>query len=587
MQRSESPAADAASTASVIVAAFVAYNDDFRAVTRRTAGCFARRDWTGTRHNAVRRIELYEEAVNRSVSALTESLGGRLHDRDLWADVKAAYAAEIRAYPDAAFFKTFFSSISRRVFNTIGVDLRVEFAASDVTPPEAPADGAGLNRYENRGAIRWLIDQVLTDFDLGAPCRDRERTIHFIAAEIEAYVDARGVADVGTLELLTPVFYRATRAYLVGRIDGPDWSSPLVIALRNSDEGVVADAVILSDADVSMLFGYARSYFHADIDNVAAAVSYLRRLMPRKPLAEIYTVLGRARQGKTERYRSLFSHLEDSSDLFVHASGVKGMVMEVFTLPSFDVVFKVIRDRFEYPKTSSREEVMQKYDLVFKRDRAGRLVDAQEFRRLRFPEARFDPDLLMSLLEHCAETCRVEDGDVVVEHAYIERRLVPLNIYLADASTEEACAAAIDYGQAIRDLAYSNIFAGDLLIKNFGVSRHGRVIFYDYDELCLVTDCNFRHMPDPQDEYDEMRDGAWFYVGPNDIFPEQFIEFLGFKPAAKQAFLDHHGDLLSADFWNRLKRRLADGEVLEVLPYTAKNWTEHRGSLLVPATGRT
>ena len=579
------PVDDAAATARGIVDAFVAYNEEFRRVTRLAARSFEARDWVETRRNAVRRIELYEDAVNRSVTRLREKLGAQAQDRDLWAAIKQAYAERIAGFSDNAFFKTFFSSITRRIFRTVGVDVRVEFAASDVSPPDVSADGADVRRYENRGAVRWLFDQVLSDFSFGVPYRDRERTIRFIATEIEAYCAAQDLGDIACVELLAPVFYRSTRAYLAGRIDGDGWSSTLVVAMRNGDEGIVADAVILSDSDVRMLFGYTRSYFHVDLENVGATVSYLRLLMPRKPLAEIYTVLGRAKQGKTERYRSLFQHLEHSTDRFVHASGVKGMVMEVFTLPSYDVVFKVIRDRFEYPKTSSRADVMDKYDLVFKRDRAGRLVDAQEFRRLRFPEDRFAPELLASLLEHCAETCRIEDGNLVVEHAYIERRLVPLNLYLADAGTEAACAAAIDYGQAIRDLAMSNIFAGDLLIKNFGVSRHGRVIFYDYDELCLVTDCNFRHLPEPEDDYDELRADAWFYVGPNDVFPEQFIEFLGFKPDAKQAFLDHHSDLLTAEFWTRLGQRLAGGEVLEVLPYTARNWTEHRGRSLVPRTG--
>jgi len=260
------------------------------------------------------------------------------------------------------------------------------------------------------------------------------------------------------------------------------------------------------------------------------------------------------------------------------------MVMEVFTLPSFDVVFKIIRDRFDYPKTGSRDDVMAKYKLVFMRDRAGRLVDAQEFRQLRFPRQRFDAELLHDLLEECGSTCRVEGDDLVVEHAYIERRMIPLNLYLETASDEQAAAAAIDYGQAIKDLALSNIFAGDLLLKNFGVSRHGRVIFYDYDELCLVTDCNFRRMPEPQDDIDEMRPGAWFYVGPHDIFPEQFIEFLGFQAHAKQAFLEHHADLLTPEYWTNLKHRHEAGEIFEVLPYVVDHRTEHRGHTIVPIT---
>jgi len=574
----------ATAVARQLVAAFVRYNDDFREITRRAAGCFEARDWQQNRRDAVERIELYDRSVSHAIANLGASIDTGKTDRAFWSAVKREYAERILAYPDNAFFKTFFSSVSRRVFKTVGVDPDVEFLAADVLVEEKPLDENDVRTYFNRGALDLLVDQVLSDFRFGVPYRDRDNAIRFIAAELDAYCKSRVAhRDIEVVELLRPVFYRATRAFIVGRIGGDDWVAPFVIALRNSDDGIVADAVIASRADVSMLFSFTRSYFHVDLSHVGATVGFLQRLMPRKPMEEVYTALGRAKQGKTERYRSLFQHFRESRDLVERARGVKGMVMEVFTLPSYDVVFKVIRDHFAYPKTGSREDVMKKYDLVFKRDRAGRLVDAQEFRRLRFPRVRFEPGLLDDLLKECAVACRIDDDDLVIEHAYIERRLVPLNLYLESASDAQATAAAIDYGQSIKDLALSNIFAGDLLLKNFGVTRHGRVIFYDYDELCLVTDCKFRQLPEPQDDVDEMRAGAWFYVGPHDIFPEQFINFLGFKSHAKQAFIDHHGDLLTPEYWNDLKRRHEAGEVFEVLlPYTVRNRTEHRGHVLVP-----
>ena len=576
------PPAAVSAIAEQLVEAFLRYNADFRELTQRAARCFEERDWQQGRANAVARIELYDQAVGRALGELGSTIDASESGKAAWVAVKERYAELIREYPDNAFFKTFFSSISRRLFNTVGVDPRAEFIAEDVLLDEKPLDDKDVRTYSNRGALRFLIDQVLSDFSFGVPYRDRERTIRFVTAEIEAYCRENNLhQDLEVVELLVPIFYRATRAFIVGHIGGEDWIAPLVIAFRNTGDGVVADAVILSRNDVSMLFGFTRSYFHVDLEHVGATVGFLQRLMPRKPMDEIYTVLGRAKQGKTERYRLFFEHLRNSHDLIVRARGVKGMVMEVFTLPSFDVVFKVIRDRFDYPKTGSRDDVMAKYKLVFMRDRAGRLVDAQEFRRLRFPRRRFDPELLEDLLEECGSTCRVEGEDVVVEHAYIERRLVPLNLYLESATDEQAAAAAIEYGQAIKDLALSNIFAGDLLLKNFGVSRHGRVIFYDYDELCLVTDCRFRRMPEPQDDIDEMRPGAWFYVGPNDIFPEQFIDFLGFKAHAKQAFLEHHGDLLTPEYWNGLKNRHEAGEIFEVLPYAVRHRTEHRGHTIV------
>ncbi len=563
--------------AGAIVDAFLGYNKQFRLITQRARGRFERRQWAAAQNDAAERIDLYDTVVSRTVAELREWLGDRREDRELWAGAKRRYAEEIEAYPDTEFFKTFFSSITRRIFSTIGVDPAVEFIALDVEPSAHTPERVERRVYTNRGALDFLLDEVLSDYSFSVPFRDRERTINYVTSEIDAFRESHGPrARILSVELLEPVFYQATRAYLVGRIQGNDWRSPLVIALKNTDEGIYADAVILSESDVSMLFGFTRSYFHVDLEVVSATVALLKSMLPRKPVAEIYTVLGRAKQGKTERYRSFFRHLEESDDLFVRARGDKGMVMEVFTLPSYDIVFKVIRDRFAYPKTTVRKDVMEKYQLVFKHDRAGRLVDAQEFRRLELGKHRFEDSLLEELLAACSETCRIEGDDLIVEHLYVERRLTPLNLYLQEAEEEKAVRAVIDYGQAIRDLAFSNIFAGDLLLKNFGVTRHGRVIFYDYDELCLVTEANFRNMPTPRDDMEEMQAGAWFYVGPNDVFPEQFIEFLGLKPACREAFMEHHAELLKAEWWIGVQKRLNAGEILEVVPYSPRSWADHR-----------
>jgi isocitrate dehydrogenase kinase/phosphatase len=300
---------------------------------------------------------------------------------------------------------------------------------------------------------------------------------------------------------------------------------------------------------------------------VGEVVRFLKEILPRKWVSELYTVLGRAKQGKTERFRELFRHLQGSDDQFVLAPGEKGLVMVCFTLPSFDVVFKIIRDKFPYQKNIQRQDVLAKYDLVFKHDRAGRLVDAQEFKLVKLPRARFAPDLLEEMLGETANTVHEEGDDLVIGHMYVERRMTPLNLYVRTATPQQAEKAVLDYGQCIRDLAVTNIFPGDLLLKNFGVTRNERVIFYDYDELCLVTDCRFREIPESQHEEDEMRAETWYYVGENDVFPETFLNFLGFDAHLKQVFLDAHREILTAEWWRGIQERLREGDLLEVLPY--------------------
>jgi isocitrate dehydrogenase kinase/phosphatase len=551
-----------------IVDAFGRYNAEFRAITRRAPLRFDARDSKGGQRDAVERIGLYDRYVNQTIAELHLTLGAAAQDRPLWRQIHAEFAAQIGALPDPEFTKTFFSSISRRLFGTVGVAPDIEFVATDLDPLAAVHSAVGTNTYLNHGSLSLLFEDLLGDVRFRSPWRDLDKSIAHVSEEVQAHLRARGVRrDILRVEVIRPVFYQISRAYVVGRLVGREFLVPLVIALKNTDGGLLVDAVMLAEADVSIVFSFTRSYFHVDLERVAEAVVFLKSILPLKPVSELFTVLGRARQGKTERYRELMRNLAATSDQFVHAAGERGLVMVCFTLPSFDVVFKVIRDRFAYPKTVLRQEVMDKYRMVFIHDRAGRLVDAQEFRRLRFPRARFAPELLEELQREAAGTVHEDGADLVFDHMYIERRMTPLNLHLRNSSPADAERAVIDYGQCLRDLAYTNIFPGDLLLKNFGVTRHGRVIFYDYDELCRVTDCNFRDVPPATNEEDEMRGEAWFYVGDNDIFPETFINFLGLDDAQRAALLRMHGEILTAAFWRGVQQRLTDGEVLEVLPY--------------------
>lgn len=558
----------AASAAILVVACFARYNQEFRAISRRAQERFENRDWKGSQRDAVERLELYTQSVRDTQAMLATTLGQRLLDIPLWRAIKSRLAAEITGMPDPEFLKTYFSSITRRVFQTVGVDPEVEFFALDLDPLRGTSSDGMTVSYANRGSLPLLVEEILGNCRLKVGWRDFEGSVEHVVTDIRLHLQRVGEGrPVQVIELVEPVFFQMSRAYLVGRLLGEGFQLPLVVALRNTERGLLVDAVMLRESDVSILFSFTRSYFHVDLERVGDAVCFLRNLMPRKPVSELFTVLGRAKQGKTERFREIFRHLEATDDRFVVAPGEKGLVMACFTLASFDVVFKVIRDRFPMVKNVLREEVMAKYDMVFRHDRAGRLVDAQEFKQVRFPRHRFDAEVLRELLGECALSAHEEGDDLILGLVYIERKLTPLNLYLKSATPEQAELAVIEYGQAIRELAYTNIFAGDLLLKNFGVTRHGRVIFYDYDELCPVTDCRFRDLPQARDDEDELRADPWFQVNDNDVFPETFIRFLPFDPRLKAVFLDKHGVLLEAEWWRQLQARLREGDMVEVLPY--------------------
>lgn len=554
--------------AKAICEAFKDYNAEFRQITQRARGRFENCDWRGSQRDAVERIELYDLAVRRTVVELKRRMGYLTKDRLLWIKTKHHYANIIEYYVDSEFYKTFYSSISRLIFKTVGVDPDVEFLALDIEPISRITKPVSTKEYIITESIHNSFSGFLEDTGFTIPFKEINQSATYVIDEITSFCAIhKNQPKILRIEIMGPVFYQITRAYLVGKIYGHNWTSPFVVTLKHEDCGIQVDAVMMSEKEIGILFSYTRSYFHVDLKTVGDAVVYLMTLMPLKTAGELYTVLGRAKQGKTDRYRNIFRHLEHSEDLFIHAPGDKGLVMVVFSLPSYDIVIKVIRDRFAYPKTTSRKDVVERYQLVFEHDRAGRLADAQEFRHMKFRVDRFTPELLEELLTETAETSRIEGDHIIINHCYIEHRFTPLNLYLNDASRTDAKKVIYDYGQAIKDLALSNIFPGDLLLKNFGVTRRGRVIFYDYDELCMVTDCNFRDLPPAQSIEDEMAAEAWYYVADNDIFPEQFISFLGFDDDIKAFFLNWHGEILTAEYWRNLQNRHRVGEVLTVTPY--------------------
>jgi isocitrate dehydrogenase kinase/phosphatase len=427
-----------------------------------------------------------------------------------------------------------------------------------------------VRRRSTAGRTADTVQAILRAAGFDVAFEDPTRDAALAAERIEAQWVAGGApAPIDGIEMLDPVFFRRKGAYLVGRVVGGNRAMPLLLPIVHGRHGLRVDAVLFTEEDVSIVFSFTRSYFHADVAHPAEVIAFLRALMPAKPVAELYAALGYHRHGKTEFYRGLRRHLAHTDERFDIAPGAPGMVMIVFAMPGFDVVFKVIRDHFAPPKQTTPSEVRRRYDLVFAHDRAGRLVDAQEFEGLAFPTEHFTRRLLDELTSAAGRTARVSGNTVAFSHLYTERRVRPLNLYLEDADPGEACRVALDYGQAIRDLAATNVFPGDLLLKNFGVTRHGRVVFYDYDELRLLSECRFRGLPQAQYPEDELSGEPWFHVGPDDVFPEDLGRFIPFTGPVREAFLAAHRDLYQPRFWQDLQARSERGEILDIFPYPA------------------
>ena len=488
---SNSRSSHAEALAGILYERFEAFHSDFIAVTARAGGRFLARDWHGHRQDAAERLNLHTDAVLDTVDACRARLPGT-GARQAWIDAQRLYVQLVTHRSDMELAETFYNSVTRRLFGVVGLDRELEFIW--LGPTALPhTDGAGPEHYSASASesTEAAVAAILADSPLGPHFADLSRDAALVAGRIDGYLDGvwRGL---DAIDMLSAVFYRQKGAYLVGRLRWLNRVSPCILPIVHDGTGVHVDAALLTEPAASRLFSYARSYMHVLSERPAAVVAFLKSMLPVKPVAELYTSLGYSQHGKTNLFRALYRHMEHSNTRFEHSRGAPGTVMAVFALPSFDVVFKVIKDRFPASKRTTPEDVKRRYRLVFGYDRVGRLVDAQEFENLTFARDRFDDDLLDELQQECSRTVTVTDTEVVLGHVYTERRVYPLDLYLREMAPDRALAAAIDYGNAIKDLAAANIFPGDLFCKNFGVTRLGSVVFYDYDELALLSEVNFR-----------------------------------------------------------------------------------------------
>lgn len=557
--------------AEIVEQDFADFHASFLAATRRVRTLFERRDWAGVRQETVERMRLQSSYVGRSLNEVRGVVGRAGADpaaRESWQALKAAYSRQVVGRDDVELAKTFFNSLTRKVFSHVGVDPGIDYQSDDIPLPYKGWEMAAARMYAARRIDEALVDRVLADAELDVGFVDRAEDARLATAVIvEAVAGHFGSPEIEALDVLRPVFFRNKGAYLVGRVRRGGDTMPLLFALLHGEGGLVLDAVLPGEDEASVVFSFARWYFHVSVDSPREVIGFLQSILPRKRIAELYNSLGFIKHAKTELYRDLVGEVARADEPFRVARGQRGLVMAVFTLPAFDWVFKVIRDRFPPQKSTTRWEVMKRYRQVLEQDRVGRMVDFQEFEHLPLPRERFSDELLEELLEAAGDTVRVSGDEVVFDHVYAERRVTPLDVYLQEAEPAAAEAAVIDYGQCLRDLAAANVFPGDLLLKNFGVTRHGRVVFYDYDEFSPLVDLDFRRFPESPHADDEMAAEPWFSVEEGDVFPEEMRRFLGLEGRLREVFEEHHAELFEVDFWRRMQAADASGEVIDFFPY--------------------
>jgi isocitrate dehydrogenase kinase/phosphatase len=554
----------------------------FRQASAEAKGRFEAADWPGQQRAQAQRIEYYDRRVAEATERLQTEFNAASLPMEVWQQVKLHYIGLLIKHYQPELAETFFNSVTTKILHRSYFHNDFIFVRSTVSTEHLENEEPGAlptyrAYYPTRSTLVETWYRVVHNFQLDREFEDLDRDVASLMDAVAAQLGQFRMRANFQIQVLSSLFFRNKGAYIVGKVINGFTETPFALPILHGESGgLVIDAALFGEDDLQLVFSFARAYFMVQMEVPSAYVQFLSSLMPRKPRSEIYSALGLQKQGKSVFYRDLLMHMRHSSDKFRIAPGIKGMVMLVFDLPSFPYVFKVIKDFYPPPKETTRELIKSKYLLVKRHDRVGRMADTLEYSDVAFPRHRFEDELVAELKHFCPSLLE-EDGDMlVIRHAYIERRMVPLNIYLQDATPAQIAQVVVEYGNAIKDLVRANIFPGDMLWKNFGVTRLGKVVFYDYDEIENLVDCSFRRIPTPRNEEEEMSGEVWYRVGPKDVFPETFGPFLLGNPAVREVFMKHHADLLDAAFWQGHKERIMAGYVHDVFPYEAQKRFEAR-----------
>jgi len=541
----------------------------FSEITRSAQQRFEQCQWAEVQKAARERTDFYELRVSETLSTLKQDFAINELDQNLWQQIKQHYIELLHTHNQPELAETFYNSVFCHLFERKYYHNGFIFVKSAVGSEIKPHASIYTSFHPATKGLYSTIEEVLTRPNFNLPFANLKQDIgNIVKAFRQRAMKTRYQVEELQFDMLDHVFYRNKGAYIIGRVISPEGATPFIVSVLNDENGALyIDALLTDEEYMAVVFGFARAYFFVDCQHPYDLVKFLHQLIPHKTRADLYASIGFHKQGKTQFYRDFLNHLEKSNDKLELAAGIKGMVMSVFTLPSYPYVFKIIKDKFSPTKTVTKKQVKEKYRLVKLHDRVGRMADTMEYSEVAFPKNRFSERLLEELLKVAPSIIRFEDNLVIIEHLYIERKMTPLNLYLADANDEQIEDALYGYGKAIKQLISADIFPGDMLLKNFGVTRHGRVIFYDYDEITYMNEVNFRVKPKAVTEEQIYASEPWYTVEPGDMFPEELATFALANLKYRAAFAKHHADLFEASFWQQCQQNVANGVYEDVFPY--------------------
>ncbi|MDB4598407.1 bifunctional isocitrate dehydrogenase kinase/phosphatase [Candidatus Pseudothioglobus singularis] len=573
------------SIAKKILLGFEHHYQNIKSASIEAKRCFEEKEWEKIENDSKLRLNFYDEQVDVFCKNLSSELkkqtlyGAKAEfnetqkmnkfNSDFWKNTKHVYIELITSHKQPELAETFYNSVFCRIFSRSFYNNQYIFTKPCVSLNYIDMDEPVIDSYfVDDGQLKETLTSVLNNYKFSCKFGNLDQDIERLQEQLIKQMP-RLQSEVFELQFISTPFIRGKCAYIVGKIVTQLHSDvPVLIALLNDEnKGLYVDSLLTDIGSISIIFSFSRSYFFITTDYPSAIVEYLKELLPGKTRAVLYSAIGLHKQGKTLLYRHFLKYSKITSEKLIIAPGIKGMVMSVFTFPMYPYVFKVINDQFAPPKMGTKEMVKDRYYFVKNHVRIGRLADTWEFSNVAFPLKDIDDALLKELEKKASSNIEIENDLLIIKHMYIENKMTPLNMYLETANIKQQNHIINDYGKAIDELINSNIFPGDMLTKNFGVTRQNRVVFYDYDEITLMSTPIFKKIPKAKTYEQEMASEPWYYVGQNDVFPEEFKYFMLPNPYMKEVFNKKYKKLLDADYWVSIQEKIKQNGVMDYYPY--------------------
>ncbi len=558
--------------------------------------CFENMEWSIIEVASKLRMNFYAKQVNTFSKKLTKELNQQRStntkttlsqltniekfNSEFWKETKLCYVELITGHNQPELAETFYNSVFCRLHDRSFYNNQYIFTKPCVSLNYIDLENPVTESYfVQPGELQETFKNILQSFSFKCKFGNLERDIQRLEEQFYSQIE-RLKNDIFEIQVINTVFIRGKGAYIVGKIVSQiDADQPLLIALLNDKRNkLFVDSLLTDTGSVTVVFSFSRSYFFINTEYPSAIVEFLKILLPGKTRAALYSALGLHKHGKTLLYRHFLKYSKMTNEKLTIAQGVKGMVMSVFTFPMYPYVFKVINDYFEPPKKGTKEMVKEKYYFVKNHVRVGRLADTWEFSNVAFPIKDIEKNLLKELQSKISSNIEIEDDLLIIKHMYIENKMTPLNLYLESATKDQQNHIINDYGRAIDELINADIFPGDMLTKNFGVTRQNRVVFYDYDEITKMNKPVFKKIPKPTTYEEEMSAEPWYYVGPDDVFPEEFKYFMLPNQYMKDTFNEKYAKLLDANYWISTQENIDKYGAMDYFPYgTEKRMTSIYG----------